>query len=84
MEYVIDVAFVLGAVAFFKKQFNLSGWQPVLVAFLAVLGVSFIPELVAAFPQAAPILEKVVRVVQLFLTAPGLFDLAVDLKQRSY
>jgi hypothetical protein len=38
--------------------------------------------LLLAFPLAAPYLEKVIRVVELFLIAPGLFDLAVDVGRK--
>lgn len=81
MDFVIDVAFVIAAVAFFKAQFGLKGWGAIGVAFLLSLGLSFLPELYSAFPQFQPYLEKVVGLVQLFLTAPGLFDLTKELQK---
>ena len=78
MNFVLDIAFVLAAVAFFKERLNLKGWGAIGAALVATLVVAFIPELLAAFPLAAPYLEKVIRIVELFLMAPGIFDLAVD------
>jgi len=82
MEFVIDVAFVLAAVAFVKAQFGLKGWGAVGLAFVLSLGLAFVPELLAAFPLAAPNIEKVILIIQLFLTAPGLFDLAKEFNSK--
>lgn len=79
---VLDTVFVLAAVAFFKERFGLLGWKAILVALVASLVVVFIPDILAAFPLAAPYLEKVIEVVKLFLIAPGLFDLAVNVGQK--
>ena len=82
MDIVLNVAFVIAAVAFFKQQFHLSGWQPILAAFLVSIVVAFLPDIYALLPVAKPIVEKVVFVLALFLAAPGVFDLAVDLRSR--
>lgn len=79
MEFVIDVAFVLGAVSFVKHQFGLQGWGALALAFVLSVCLAFVPELLAAFPAAAPSLEKLFRIGELFLTAPGLFNLAKEL-----
>lgn len=75
---VIDVTFVLAAVAFFKEHANLKGWYAIGAALVAVLFVAFLPDLVALFPQAQQAVDKIVFIIKLFLTAPGLFDLAAD------
>lgn len=82
MEIVLNVAFVIAAVAFFKQQFHLSGWQPIVCAFVLALLVAFLPDIYLLLPVAKPIVEKVVFVIALFLAAPGVFDLAVDLRGR--
>jgi len=82
MDYVLDTAFVLAAVAFFKERLGLKGWYVIGAALVATLAVAFIPELLAAFPLAAPYLEKIIRIIELFLLAPGLFDLAVDVGKK--
>lgn len=81
MQFVIDVAFVIAAVAFVKAQFGLKGWGAIGLAFALSLGLSFLPELYAAFPQYQAAFQKVVGLVQLFLTAPGLFDLTKELQK---
>lgn len=75
MEFVIDITFVLAAVAFFKDRLNLKGNYVLLAAFVAVLFLAFLPDLVALAPQSAYAVEKIVFIVKLFLTAPGLWDL---------
>lgn len=79
LSFVIDVAFVIAAVAFFKQQFSLKGWYAILSAFVATLFVAFLPDLVTLFPQSAFAVDKIVIIVKLFLSAPGLFDAAVDI-----
>lgn len=76
---LIDVAFVIATVAFFKQQLGLKGWKNILSAFAAVLFVAFLPDLVALFPQSAAAVDKIVMIVKLFLSAPGIFDAAVDI-----
>ena len=78
MQIVLNVAFVIAAVAFFKQQLELKGYWPIVCAFLISLVVAFEPDLVALFPAVQPYVEKFVTVVALFLSAPGVFDLAVD------
>lgn len=82
MDVVLNVAFVVAAVAFFKKQFGWSGWQPILAAFVLSVIVAFLPDLYAAFPMAKVVLEKLIGIIALFLAAPGVFDLAVDIRSR--
>lgn len=79
---VLDTVFVLAAVAFFKERFGLLGWNAIGAAFVVSLVVVFVPDLIAAFPLAAPYLQKAIDVVKLFLIAPGLFDLAVNVGQQ--
>jgi len=81
MNFVIDVVFVIAAVSFIKEQFGVKGWGAILLAFALSLALAFIPELVAAFPASQAVIEKVLLIVQIFLTAPGLFDLAKEFKK---
>jgi hypothetical protein len=82
MEMILSVAFVVAAVAFFKQQFGLRKWGAIGCAFVVSLLVAFYPSILEAFPLAAPYIETVAKVVTIFLAAPGVFDLAVDLKSR--
>ena len=82
MDFVIDVPFILAVVAFFKNRFNLRGDSVLFVAFLAVLLVSFTPDIIHAFPQAVPYLERIIQLGKLFFMAPGLYDLAVDFQEK--
>lgn len=76
MEQIIfDGVFVLAAVAFFKERTGLRGWYAIGAAFVASLLVVFLPELAGLFPNSAATVEKVITVVKLFLTVPGLYDL---------
>jgi len=79
---VLDTVFVLAAVAFFKERFGLFGWRAIVAALVASLVVVFLPDALALFPAAVPYVDKLVLVVKLFLVAPGLFDLAVDLGNK--
>lgn len=83
MEIVVNVAFVIAAVAFFKQRFGFFGWKAVLSAFLVSALVVYLPDLYAAFPQAQPYLEKLIGIVQVFITAAGSYDLAIDVKSKS-
>ena len=79
MDFVIDVAFVIATVAFFKQQAGLKGWANLGVAFVTVVFLAFLPDLVALIPGSAYVVEKIVTIVKLFFAAPGLFDAAVDI-----
>lgn len=82
-NFALNVAFILGTVSFIKARTSLKGNGAVAMAFVLAVALSFVPELLAAFPQIEPVFSKVLAVVQLFLTAPGLFDLAAELKDKS-
>lgn len=79
MDFVIDVAFVIATVAFFKQQAGLKGWANLGVAFVTILFLVFLPDIVTLFPGSAYVVEKIITVVKLFFSAPGLFDTAVDI-----
>lgn len=79
---VIDITFVLAVVAFFKERANLKGWYSIGAAFLAVLFIAFLPDIVALFPQAQAAVDKIVFIVKLFLTAPGIFDLVTNVGEK--
>lgn len=80
--FVVDTVFVLSVVQFFKTRYDLRGDMPLLVAFVVILALLFVPDLLALVPQLAPYADKVILLVKLFLTAPGLFDFAVEMKSR--
>ena len=81
MNFVIDVVFVVAAVSFIKEHFGIKGYGAVAIAFGLSLVLAFVPELISAFPASQAVIEKVIMIVQIFLTAPGLFDLARELKK---
>lgn len=83
MDFVLDTAFVLAAVAFFKSRFNLLGWKAVGAAFVSVLFIQFVPELSAALPQYADAIQKVLDTIRLFVTAAGGYDLTLDLQEKN-
>lgn len=78
MDFVIDVAFVVATVAFFKQQFGLRGLANLGTAFVAVAFVAFLPDIVALMPGSEYYVAKIVTIIKLFFAAPGLFDAAVD------
>lgn len=82
MNVVLSVAFVVAAVAFFKERFGLFGWQALLSAFGVCLVVAFLPDLEALLPQYSAAIDKIVLIVTLFISAPGIFDLAVDVGKK--
>lgn len=71
MEIALSIAFVIAAVAFFKEQLKFGGYWSLLAAFVIVLIVAWLPELVAFFPASGPFVDKFVLVVQLFIGAVG-------------
>ena len=83
MQIVLNVAFVISAVAFFKERLQLKGYWPIGAAFLVSLVVAFTPDLIALFPAMQIYLEKLVTVVALFISAPGIFDLATDVTTKA-
>ena len=80
--FVVDVAFVLAVVAFFKAQFALKGLAPIGAAFAVAAFVVFLPDLVALVPGSSDVVQRVADLLKVFLAAPGLFDLAVNLKSK--
>jgi hypothetical protein len=82
MEIVLNVAFVVAAVAFFKERLHLIGWQPIAAAAVVTVLVAFLPELTAMFPAVKPILDKVIFLIGLFIAAPGTFDFVADIRSR--
>jgi hypothetical protein len=76
---VLDAAFVIAAVAFFKAQMELTGRKVLLAAFGVVLFVAIEPPIVALFPLAAPVISAVVGAVKLFITAAGSVDFVKSL-----
>lgn len=73
---MLDAAFVIAAVAFFKDKMGLTGNATLLAAFVAVLFVALAPPLVAMFPASGPLLTAIVDAVKLFIVAAGGVDFA--------
>lgn len=71
---VLDAAFIIAAVAFFKTQMALTGRWVLLAAFIVVLFVAIEPPVVALFPAGAAIITAVVDAVKLFIVAAGSVD----------
>lgn len=79
MNIVLDVAFIVAAVSFFKQQFDLKGPKALGAAFGVALLVGLAPVVSASFPVAQPYIDTVVRVVGLFIAAAGSFDFAKEI-----
>jgi len=82
LNFVIDVAFVIATVAFFKNRTNLKCWTAIATAFITVLFLAFLPDVVALFPGSQYAVEKIVMIVKLFLSAPGLYDAVIDVGSK--
>lgn len=82
MNIVLDVAFIVACVAFFKEQLDVKGKIVLLYVFLVALAVAFAPLLVASFPVAGPYIEAVLKVVGLMLAAAGSWDALRQLAAR--
>lgn len=74
MDYILDAAFIIAAVAFFKAQFGFSGKASLLAAFCVALIVGFAPTIAAQFPTIAPWITQLVTVIVLFISAAGSVD----------
>ena len=77
---VMTVAFVVAITAFFKEQFGLTGWKVMLAAFAVLLVLTYVPVVIALFPQAEPFLTPLVQLIALFLTAAGSVDFIRQLR----
>jgi hypothetical protein len=75
MNVVLDVAFVLTAVQFFKGQFGLENKAALACAFSVSLVVGLYAPVAAAFPAIAPFLEPVINVIALFIASAGSYNL---------
>lgn len=83
MEYVIDVTFIIAVVAFIRARAPYLKGDAVLGVALAVtLLAAFLPDVAALFPQYQWVIEKVVTIVKLFLSAPGIWDAAAALGNK--
>lgn len=83
MNIVLDAAFVIAAVAFFKDKLGLSGGATLAAAFVAVLFVALVPPVIALFPATGAILTAVVDAVKLFITAAGGVDFLTLMVKKS-
>jgi len=83
MEIVLDVAFVVAAVGFFKAQFGWKGPAALGAAFVTALLVQYAPALSALVPAAAPFIGGLVNVVALFIAAAGSYDTLKEIVKAS-
>jgi hypothetical protein len=74
MEYVLDAAFIIATVAFFKTQFGFSGKVTLLAAFVVALIVGLAPTITAQFPNVAPWITQIAGVIVLFISSAGTVD----------
>jgi uncharacterized membrane protein len=79
---VLDVAFVLVAVAFFKEQLNLAKNAAIGCAFIVSMIVGLVNVAAETWPTASPWIYGVVGVIVIFLSAAGSFDLVVDVAKK--
>lgn len=70
---LLDAAFLLTITAFFKKQFNLSGW-PVMVAAFIVALILYLPTVFSLPAEAV----KLLGFAQWFIASMGSVDLSKD------
>jgi hypothetical protein len=78
---IITVTLIVAITAFFKKQFSLSGWRVLLVAFIVSLIISLAPLLSTTFPAVAPWVEQVIKLVVMFLAASGSVDFVTEVRR---
>lgn len=82
VEIILDVAFILVCVSFFKTQLGLKGAAALGCAFVVALIVGLSPVLAEQFPNLAPWIGAVINVIVLFLSAAGSFDTAAEFAKR--
>lgn len=82
VEIILDVAFILVCVSFFKQQMGLKGAAALACAFVTALIVGLSPVLSSQFPALAPWISAVINVIVLFLSAAGSFDTAAEFAKR--
>lgn len=82
MNYVVDVTFVIAVVAFIRARSALRGDAVLGVALAVTLFAAFLPDIAAFFPEYQWIIEKVIVIVKLFLSAPGIWDAAAALGSK--
>ena len=75
---LIDVAFVLAAVSFFKVQFDLSGKYAIGAAFIVCLFVALGGVISDSLPKLAAWYMPLAGLVKLFLFATGAYDFLTD------
>ena len=83
MTPVLSVAFVMALVAFAKERLKLKGAAVYVFAVAFAALVASFPLLIAQFPPAAPWLEALFQAVVLSLSAFGVYDLSVDIKNKA-
>lgn len=75
---IVDVAFILVTVAFFKTQFDLVKWKVLVVVAVVTLLIALGPRLEATLPFLVGWFGDVVGWFKLFMYAAGGYDLFTD------
>lgn len=80
---VLDAAFVLMCVSFFKANLNVANTGAIALAFVVSLIVGLAPEVAKAFPIVAPWVGAFINIVVIFLSAAGSFDFSTEMIKRA-
>lgn len=79
---LVDVAFLIAAVAFLKARFKMSGDAAFYTALGTGLVLALIPQLSVHVPTIAPWLETLVNFVKLVVYGMGGYDALVDIGSK--
>lgn len=81
LDTIINVAFIIVIVAFFKQQIGLTGWKVILAAFLVALVLVILTTISTQFPVVSPWLDPIVLLIKVFLGATGTVDFINELRK---
>jgi hypothetical protein len=76
---LVDVAFVLAVVAFFKMQFNLTGPYPIVAAAVVAILIGLGPRIEVLLPFLQGWFADIVGIIKLVLFAAGAYDFLTDM-----
>lgn len=80
-ETIINAAFIIAIVAFFKQQLGLHGWKVILAAFLTAFVLVMLTTVSTQFPVVAPWLDPIVWLIKVFLGAAGTVDFITEMRK---
>ncbi|RIK31148.1 MAG: hypothetical protein DCC56_02875 [Anaerolineae bacterium] len=79
---VIDVAFVIAVVAFFRERVQISGYRALIAAFAVAVLFNIAPIVAQSFPVISPWLDALLNSIVLFIAAAGSVDFGVWLIRK--